>query len=62
MSDPATAIANRLSPIAYRLSPTCCCLKIKSILRSLEARTVSDLITAIGQALARITPKDGPAA
>lgn len=32
--------------------------KIKSILRSLEARTVPDLITAIGQALARITPKD----
>jgi transposase len=32
--------------------------KIKSFLRSLEARTVSDLITAIGQALARITTKD----
>lgn len=32
--------------------------KIKSILRSMEARTVSDLITAIGQALARITTKD----
>jgi hypothetical protein len=32
--------------------------KIKSILRSLEARTVCDLITRIGQALARITPKD----
>jgi transposase len=32
--------------------------KIKSILRSMEARTVSDLIAAIGLALARITPKD----
>lgn len=32
--------------------------KIKSILRSMEARTVADLITAIGRALARITPKD----
>ena len=32
--------------------------KIKSFLRSLEARTVSDLIPAIGQALARITTKD----
>ena len=32
--------------------------KIKSILRSMEARTLSDLITAIGQALARIKPKD----
>ena len=32
--------------------------KIKSLLRSAEARTVSDLITAIGQALARITSKD----
>ena len=32
--------------------------KIKNIIRSMEARTVSDLITAIGQALARITPKD----
>jgi len=32
--------------------------KIKSILRSMEARTLSDLITAIGHALARITPKD----
>lgn len=32
--------------------------KIKHILRSLEARTVSDLISAIGQALARITPND----
>jgi transposase len=32
--------------------------KIKTILRRLEARTVSELITAIGQALTRITPKD----
>lgn len=32
--------------------------KIKNILRSLEARTVPDLITAIGQALAKITHKD----
>lgn len=32
--------------------------KIKGFLRSAEARTVTDLITAIGQALARVTPKD----
>lgn len=32
--------------------------KIKNVLRSLEARTVPDLITAIAQALARITSKD----
>jgi transposase len=32
--------------------------KIKNFLRSAEARTVPDLIVAIGQALARITPKD----
>jgi transposase len=32
--------------------------KIKNVLRSMEARTVPDLVTAIGQALARITPKD----
>jgi transposase len=32
--------------------------KIKALLRSAEARTPADLITAIGQALARITPKD----
>jgi transposase len=32
--------------------------KIKGLLRSAEARTAADLITAIGQALARITPKD----
>jgi len=32
--------------------------KIKSLLRSAEARTVADLIPAIGQALARITSKD----
>jgi len=32
--------------------------KIKNVLRSLEARTVPDLITAIGHALSRVTPKD----
>lgn len=32
--------------------------KIKSLLRAMEARTPSDLITAIGQSLARVTPKD----
>ena len=32
--------------------------KIKSCLRSAEARTVADLVNAIGQALARITAKD----
>ena len=32
--------------------------KIKNILRSMEARTLSDLIAAIGQALARITIND----
>ena len=32
--------------------------KVKSLLRSAEARTAADLITAIGQALARVTPKD----
>ena len=32
--------------------------KVKNLLRSAEARTVADLITAIGQALARITSKD----
>ena len=32
--------------------------KIKSFLRSAEARTVEDLVNAIGQALARITAKD----
>jgi transposase len=32
--------------------------KIKSLLRSAEARTAADLIAAIGQALARITSKD----
>ena len=32
--------------------------KIKSFLRSAEARTVTDLVNAIGQALARITAKD----
>ena len=32
--------------------------KIKSFLRSAEARTVADLVNAIGQALARITAKN----
>ncbi len=32
--------------------------KLKSLLRSAEARTAADLITAIGQALASITSKD----
>jgi len=32
--------------------------KIKQWLRSVEARTDGDLIAAIGQALARVTPKD----
>ena len=32
--------------------------KIKQWLRSVEARTPADLITAIGQALARVTPQD----
>ena len=32
--------------------------KIKALLRSAEARTPADLISAIGQALARVTPKD----
>lgn len=32
--------------------------KLKGLLRSAQARTSADLITAIGQALARITPKD----
>jgi len=32
--------------------------KIKNFLRSVEARTLADLVTAIGQALARITPQD----
>ena len=32
--------------------------KVKNVLRSLQARTVPDLITAIGQALTRITPND----
>lgn len=32
--------------------------KVKSCLRSAEARSVADLITAIGQALSRITPQD----
>jgi transposase len=32
--------------------------KIKALLRSAEARTPADLIRAIGQALARVTPKD----
>lgn len=32
--------------------------KVKQWLRSVEARTDADLITAIGQALARVTPQD----
>lgn len=32
--------------------------KVKHWLRSLEARNPADLITAIGQALARVTPQD----
>jgi transposase len=32
--------------------------KVKSLLRAAEARTPTDLITAIGQALERVTPKD----
>lgn len=32
--------------------------KVKSLLRGAEARTPADLITAIGQALARLTPQD----
>ena len=32
--------------------------KVKHLLRSAEARTAADLITAIGQALSRITPQD----
>ena len=32
--------------------------KVKGLLRGAEARTPADLITAIGQALARVTPQD----
>jgi transposase len=32
--------------------------KVKALLRGAEARTSADLITAIGQALARVTPQD----
>jgi hypothetical protein len=32
--------------------------KIKGLLRAAEARTPSDLITAIGQALAKVTAHD----
>jgi transposase len=32
--------------------------KIKNLLRTAEARTPADLITAIGQALATVTPQD----
>ena len=32
--------------------------KIKSLRRTAEARTPADLITAIGQALAKVTPQD----
>jgi hypothetical protein len=33
-------------------------LTVKSLLRGAEARTPADLITAIGQALAKVTAKD----
>jgi len=32
--------------------------KVKGLLRGAEARTPGDLVTAIGQALARVTPQD----
>jgi len=32
--------------------------KVKSLLRGAEARTLADLITAIGQALAKVTAQD----
>lgn len=32
--------------------------KVKGLLRNAEARTPADLITAIGQALAQVTPQD----
>jgi transposase len=32
--------------------------KVKNLLRGAEARTPADLITAIGQALAKVTPQD----
>jgi transposase len=32
--------------------------KVKGLLRGAEARTAADLITAIGQALAKVTPQD----
>jgi transposase len=32
--------------------------KVKGLLRSAEARTPADLVKAIGQALAQVTPKD----
>jgi len=32
--------------------------KVKQLLRSAEARTLADLITAIGHALAKVTPQD----
>jgi transposase len=32
--------------------------KVKSLLRAAEARTSAELITAIGQALAQVTPQD----
>ena len=32
--------------------------KVKGLLRTAEARTPADLITAIGQALTRVTPQD----
>jgi len=32
--------------------------KVKNLLRAAEARTPADLITALGQALAKVTPQD----
>lgn len=32
--------------------------KVKALLRAMEARTPADLVRAIGQALAQVTPKD----
>ena len=47
-----SAYSPDLSPIEKMWS------KIKNLLRSAEARTPADLITAIGQALAKVTPQD----
>jgi hypothetical protein len=43
---------NDLNPIEKMWS------KVKSLLRSAEARTPTDLVQAIGQALAQVTPQD----